>query len=166
MRALARWMFYGHLWLGIVTTVMLAVVAITGILLNHKRELGLMPDIAHAPSGPFESALHLAELAAVAAEHVGAEIAGHGLDRMDVRPGDGLVKVRFADRLVTEVDVDLVTGSVLGSSARNDVFLEQLHSGEIFGGRRWVILSDVAAIGLLVVLVSGVWLWLYPKARG
>ena len=54
---------------------------------------------------------------------------------MDVRPGDGLVKVRFADRLVTEVDVDLVTGSVLGSSARNDVFLEQLHSGEIFGSR-------------------------------
>jgi uncharacterized iron-regulated membrane protein len=164
-RKAARWMFYGHLWLGIVTTVMLAIVSITGVLLNHKRGLGLMPDVPHQPSGPFESALPLAALAEAAGAHVGPEIAGSGVERMDVRPSDGLVKVRFNDRLVTEVDVDLVTGAVLGASARNDVFLEKLHSGEIFGSRRWVILSDIAAVGLIVVLVSGVWLWLYPKAR-
>jgi uncharacterized iron-regulated membrane protein len=165
IRTTARWMFYGHLWLGVVTTVMLVIVSVTGVLLNHKRGLGLMPDIPHQPSGPFESALPLAALAEVAGEHVGPEIAAAGVERMDVRPGDGLVKVRFNDRLVTEVDVDLVTGEVLGASARNDVFLEKLHSGEIFGSRRWVILSDIAAVGLVVVLVSGVWLWLYPKAR-
>src|SRR5688500_14193520 len=44
-----RAMFYGHLWVGVLFTVVLLVVSITGILLNHKRELGLMPDVAHEP---------------------------------------------------------------------------------------------------------------------
>src|SRR5262249_37743476 len=158
-RKWARFMFHAHLWFGIVTTAMLLIVSITGVLLNHKRGLGLMPDVPHEPSGAFETALPLAHLSRAAANHVGPTIAGTGVDRMDVRPGDGLVKVRFNDDIVTEVDVDLVTGEILGTDARNDVFLEKLHSGEIFG-KRWVLLSDFAALGLVVALISGVWLWL------
>jgi uncharacterized iron-regulated membrane protein len=56
------------------------------------------------------------------------------------------------------------TGEVLHVGERNDVFLEKLHSGEIFGDR-WVLLSDAAAIFLVVLLVSGYWLWLYPRGR-
>jgi hypothetical protein len=163
-RRLARLMFYSHLWIGITTTAMLLIVAVTGILLNHKRGFGLMPDVAHEPSGSFEEALPLWRLAEVAERRVGPAIAASGIDRMDVRPGDGIVKVRFNDRHVTEVDVDLVTGEAVGSDGRNDVFLEKLHSGEIMG-KRWVLLSDVAAAGLVLVLISGVWLWLFPKSR-
>ena len=53
---------------------------------------------------------------------------------------------------------------MLGSDARSDVFLEKLHSGEIFG-KRWVLLSDIAALGLAVALITGVWIWLFPKSR-
>jgi len=49
-------------------------------------------------------------------------------------------------------------------SAGGDVFLEKLHSGEAFGDR-WILLSDVAAIALTVLLISGYWLWLVPKWR-
>ena len=157
-------MFYAHLWVGVATTAMLLIVALTGVLLNHKRGLGLMPDVAHAPSGSFAEALPLWRLAEAAAQRVGAEVAAAGIDRMDVRPGDGVVKVRFNDARVTEVDVDLVTGRPLGTGVRGDVFLEKLHSGEIMG-RRWVLLSDLAAVGLAVALISGIWLWLYPKSR-
>jgi hypothetical protein len=163
-RRTARAMFYAHLWFGIGTTAMLLIVAITGVLLNHKRGLGLMPNPEHTPSGEFQTALPLWRLAEAAEERVGPAIAGAGIDRMDVRPGDGIVKVRFNDRLVTEVDVDLVTGTAFESDSRNDVFLEKLHSGEIMG-RPWVLLSDIAAIGLAVALISGIWLWLYPKSR-
>jgi hypothetical protein len=83
---------------------------------------------------------------------------------MDVRPDDGLVKVRFRDRRVTEVTVDLATGRVLHVGDRNDVFLEKLHSGEIFGGR-WVLLSDLAAAAAMLLVGSGLLLWLFPKAR-
>jgi uncharacterized iron-regulated membrane protein len=51
---------------------------------------------------------------------------------------------------------------VLHIGARGDAFLEKLHSGEIFGSRG-VLLSDAAAIALVITLVTGVWLWLAPK---
>lgn len=163
-RAWARWMFYSHLWLGIVFTGILLVVCVTGVLLNHKRPLGLMPDVPNQPAGAFAQALPLAELARRAEVAVGAPVAAAGIDRMDVRPGDGLVKVRFDDRAVHEVTVDVVSGRVLHVGERNDVFLEKLHSGEIFGDG-WVLLTDAAAIALTVLLISGYWLWLYPRSR-
>ena len=44
------------------------------------------------------------------------------------------------------------------------MFLETLHSGETFC-RGWILLSDAAAIALVVTLISGYWLWLAPKLR-
>lgn len=163
-RVLSRWIFYLHLWLGILATGVILLVSVTGILLNHKRPLGLMPDVSHKPSGSFEEALPLADLARRAEAAVGPDAAAAGIDRMDVRPDDGLIKVRFNDRTVREVDLDLHTGRVLHVGERNDVFLEKLHSGEIFGDG-WVLLSDASAVMLTLLLLSGYWLWLFPRAR-
>ena len=167
----ARIAFYGHLWLGVLFTVVLTVIAITGILLNHKRGLGLMPDVANEPTAPFTGALPLSRLAEVAlaalppdAPDRPAEPTVAHVDRMDVRPRDGYVKVRMRDRASTEVTVDLASGRVLHVGRRGEVFLERLHSGEAFGDG-WLLLSDAGAVALLVTLVSGYWLWLAPKLR-
>ena len=56
------------------------------------------------------------------------------------------------------------TGRVLHMGDRNDVFLEKHHSGEIFGGR-WVLLSDLAAVAALILVGTGLVLWLSPKAK-
>lgn len=170
-RGFARVAFYAHLWLGVLFTVALTVIAVTGILLNHKRGLGLMPDVEGAAARPFADALPLARLAEIgrraapgAAWDGGTDggTDGAAIDRMDVRPRDGYVKVRLRDAASTEVTVDLVTGRVLHVGPRGDVFLERLHSGEAFGGR-WVLLSDAAAVALVVTLVTGYWLWLAPR---
>ncbi len=167
--SISRFSFQAHLWLGVISTIVLLVIAITGILLNHKRPLGLMPDVPNEPSVPFISSLPLAQLADIAL----AEVAGAGnepanpvtaIDRMDVRPRDGFVKVRMRDASSTEVTVDIGTGKVLHVGPRGDAFLEKLHSGEIFGGP-YVLLSDFAALALVVTLISGYWLWLAPKLR-
>ncbi|MBL8981103.1 MAG: PepSY domain-containing protein, partial [Gemmatimonadetes bacterium] len=92
----------------------------------------------------------------------GAGVEPGAIDRMDVRPRDGFVKVRFRDRANTEATVDLATGKVLHVGARNDVFLEKLHSGEIFGDG-FILLSDAAAVILVITLVTGYWLWLAPR---
>ena len=157
-------MFYAHLWVGVILTALLLVLSITGVLLNHKRGLGLMPDVAHAPTAPFEAALPLATLAERATAAAGLTGDDAVVDRMDVRPDDGYVKVRFSDPEITEVTVDLASGEALHVGARGDVFMEQLHSGELFGGE-WVILSDIGAIGLVLLLISGYWLWLAPRWR-
>jgi uncharacterized iron-regulated membrane protein len=161
---LSRAAFYAHLWLGVIFTVALVVIAVTGILLNHKRALGLMPDVADAPAAPFERALPLARLGEIAQQAVPNAPAGARIDRMDVRPRSGYVKVRLRDAASTEVTVDLVSGAVLHVGPRGDVFLEKLHSGEIFGGRG-VLLSDAAAVALVITLVTGYWLWLAPKVE-
>jgi len=165
-RTLGRTAFYGHLWFGVLFTAALLVIAVTGILLNHKRGLGLMPDVPHEPTAPFASALSLDSLAAIALRaapvQAGAAPTAEGtVDRMDVRPRNGFVKVRLRDAASTEVTVDLATGRVLHVGRRGDVFLEKLHSGEALAG--WVWLSDAAAIALVVTLITGYWLWLAPK---
>ena len=163
-RRLSWWMFHGHLWLGIISTVLVVLICITGILLNHKRGLGLMPDVENEAAGALDTALPIGELAARAQAAVGVEIAAAGIDRMDVRPGDGLIKVRFDDREVTEATIDIHTGEVLYVGKRNDVFLEKLHSGEIFGSRG-ILLSDFAAVVLAVLVITGIWLWIYPRTK-
>jgi len=139
---------------------------VTGILLNHKRGLGLMPDVPHEPTAPFGAALPLDSLARIALARAGpaAGTAARDVDRMDVRPRDGYVKVRLRDAASTEVTVDVASGRVLHVGRRGDVFLERLHSGETFGGRG-VLLSDAAAVALTVTLITGYWLWLAPKLR-
>jgi uncharacterized iron-regulated membrane protein len=163
---LTRAAFYAHLWLGVVFTVALTAISITGILLNHKRGLGLMPEVAHAPRDAFVAALPLSRLAAIALAAVppGDSLDLRHVDRMDVRPRDGFVKVRLRDRSSTEVTIDLTSGSILHIGPRGDAFLEKLHSGEIFGSRG-VLLSDAGAIALVITLITGVWLWLVPKLR-
>jgi hypothetical protein len=156
-------MFLSHLWLGIISTGIVLVLSISGILLNHKRPLGLMPDVPHEPSGDFAAALPLAELVRLAGQAAPAA-AATGVDRLDVRPRNGIMKVRFRDDVVTEVTIDVNTGRVLHTGLRNDVFLEKLHSGEIFGAG-WVLLSDFAAVVLIVLIVTGYWLWLFPRSR-
>ena len=61
-RRLLRAGFYIHLWLGVLSTIALIAISITGILLNHKRGLGLMPDVPHQPTAPFAAALSLERL--------------------------------------------------------------------------------------------------------
>jgi hypothetical protein len=161
-RKLTKWAFYAHLWLGVLFTVVLLAISITGILLNHKRALGLMPEVENASTAPLAASLSIDALAETALRAAGDTGAVTAIDRMDVRPRDNIVKVRLRDAASTEVTLDLSTGQVLDMGRRGDVFLEKLHSGEIFGDG-WVLLSDAAAIALTIVLISGYWLWLAPR---
>ena len=175
-RRLARWAYYAHLWLGVVVTVALVAIAVTGILLNHKRGLGLMPDVPWDATAPLAQSVPLERMAYAALEAAPQESRGRWkpgdavdvslIDRMDVRPRDGYVKVRLRDKASMEMTVDIASGKVIHVARRGDVFLEKLHSGEAFGGQPFVILSDIAAIGLIITLITGYWLWLAPKLRG
>lgn len=172
-RRFSRIAFFVHLWLGVISTIALIAISITGILLNHKRGLGLMPDIAHEPTGEFVNAISVerwasAALAAAPPESRPGWSPGDSvnvalIDRMDVRPRNGYVKVRLRDKASMEMTVDINSGQVVHVGRRGDVFLEKLHTGEIFGGQPFVILSDIAAIALVLTLITGYWLWLVPK---
>jgi uncharacterized iron-regulated membrane protein len=163
---LTRGAFYAHLWIGVIFTVALTSISITGVLLNHKRGLGLMPDVANESDGRLSATISLDSLAKIGLAAGAPTRAGDVgfIDRMDVRPRDGYVKVRLRDAASTEVTVDVRDGRVLHIGPRGDVFLEKLHSGEIFGSRG-ILLSDAGAVALVITLITGIWLWLAPRLR-
>lgn len=111
---MTRVAFYAHLWLGVIFTTALVVISVTGILLNHKRGLGLMPDVPHEAERPFTESLPLARVADIALDTVARAAGGDGeafdpvagIDRMDVRPRNGFVKVRMRDAGSAEVTLD------------------------------------------------------------
>lgn len=164
MRSMTRWMFFTHLWLGVTISFLVLIISVTGVMLNHKRLLGFIPETDAVRPQAFASALPLPELAQHAAAAVAPEVAAAGIDRMDVRPQKGLIKIRFKDSDVSEVTLALDDGTVLLLGQRNDSFLEQVHSGDAFH-KHGYLLSDVAAIALLGLMLSGFWVWLYPHTR-
>ena len=82
------------------------------------------------------------------------------VDRLDVRPGRGMLKVRAKNRW--EVQVDAATGEVLQASYRRSDLIESIHDGSFFAdaAKLWVFLP--AALILLGLWISGVYLWLLP----
>lgn len=164
-RRLARFFFYGHLWVGVLFTVLLLVIGVTGILLNHKVALGLMPEVENPAIDDVRNALPLSAIVDRSDTAILAELGElPELDRIDVRLRSGLAKVSYRDDANHEVTLDISTGEILEVGERNDIFIEKLHSGEIFGDG-WILLSDAAAVGLLALLISGYWLWLFPRWR-
>lgn len=162
-RFTARSAFYIHLWVGVIATILVVSLSVTGVLLNHKKTLGYQPDADNPTATALSASLPLAELEA-SARAAAPELLDTPVDRMDVRPDDGLVKVRFSDPGNREIILALEDGRVLSNDVREDVFLEKLHSGELFG-EYGVFLSDLAAVGLLLLILSGFWLWLFPRWR-
>ena len=85
------------------------------------------------------------------------------IDRLDVRPTDGVVKVRCKNRW--EVQLDAHSGKILSSTYRRSDLIESLHDGSWFGpGFKLYLFLPVGVI-LLGMWITGVYLWLLPHLR-
>ena len=136
------------------------VILVTGLLLQLKKDSGwIQPPTATGlggdPSVSFEAIL----AAARGVEEAGVET-WEDVDRLDVRPSRGVVKVRAKSRW--EVQVDTATGEVVQVAYRRSDLFESIHDGSWFHERvkLWVFLP--AAIVLLGLWGTGVYLWLLP----
>jgi uncharacterized iron-regulated membrane protein len=82
------------------------------------------------------------------------------IDRLDVRPDKGMVKIRMRDN--HEVQVDLGTGKLLQVAFRRSDIIETIHDGSIVGN--WMKLGIILPSGfiLLFLWLSGIWMWVHP----
>ncbi len=108
-----------------------------------------------APSLPFERILNAARGEPQAGIQTWEDI-----DRLDIRPGKGVIKVRGKNRW--EVQLDAQTGAVLNVAFRRSDLIESIHDGTFFHDRvkLWVFLP--AALILLGLWGTGLYLWLLP----
>ncbi len=138
----------------------LLVVIVTGVILLLKKDWSwVQPPTARGtgaiPTLSFDAILESASSA------VEAGIRDWGdVDRLDVRPGKGVVKVRAKNRW--EVQLDVGTGQVLQTAYRRSDLIESIHDGSFFHDvvKLWVFLP--AAVILFVLWVTGLYLFFLP----
>ena len=112
-----------HYWLTAFTLLTLIVIATTGVLLTLKKEFAvLQPPLATAASPGLPTTPLDQLVSAVVNDTNRPGLSWHDIDRIDVRPSDGLAKVILNDR--TEYQVDLHTVRVLQTGYRTSDLLE------------------------------------------
>lgn len=151
-----------HRWGAVICGLPLLLVITSGILLQVKKQ----SDWVQPPTqkGSQQNQPPTADwpgiLSAVRQVEAAEVEDWNDIDRLDVRPSKGIVKVQCANRW--EVQLDLATAEVLSSTYRRSDLIESLHDGSIFsaGAKLWVFLPN--GLILLGLWISGAWLWYLP----
>ena len=152
-----------HRWGAILVAVPLLVVIGSGILLQLKKESDWIQPPTREGRGAQPSIAFEAILTA-AATVPEAEVRGWAdVDRLDVRPAKGVVKVRA--RNGWEVQVDTTTGEVLQAAVRRSDLIESIHDGSFFHeqAKLWIFLP--AGVILAGLWFTGVYLFFLPALR-
>ena len=149
-----------HYWASLFVAVPLLVVIATGILLLLKKELAWIQPAtikgsSNVPAIGFEEIFN-----AAASVDIAAISSWDDIERLDVRASKGVVKVKSNNGW--EVQVDLATSEVLQTAYRRSDLIESIHDGSFFhpAAKLWVFLP--AAIILLGMLVTGLYLFALP----
>lgn len=155
-----------HKYFSVALALLLLVSAVTGVLLGWKKNAEwLQPVTVRGSEGEFSDWMSMSSLAE-AATSAFAKTAGHTadarIDRIDARPSKNVVKVRF-EYEDYEVQVDAISGRVLNVGKRNADWIERIHDGSIISQPFKLVSMNVLGLGLLVLVVTGTWLYYGPK---
>lgn len=149
-----------HRWAAIVTALPVLVVVLSGAVLQMKKELDWIQPPTKKGVGK-ELALSFDQILKIATTGPEAKIKGWSdIDRLDVRPGKGVVKVQAKNRW--EIQIDTTNGKVLQVAVRRSDLIESIHDGSFFHEnlKLWVFLPS--AIVLAGIWGTGVYLFLFP----
>ena len=150
-----------HYWASFAAALPLAIMIGSGLLLQSKKHWSWVQpaEIRGTGSAP---AIDLEGILASVKQVPELDVRSwDDVNRLDVRPGRGMVKVWLNSGL--EVQVDLGTGRVLQTAYRRSDLIESIHDGSFFGGD-WTKLGLFLPAGLVLLLLwaSGLWMWWVP----
>lgn len=164
-----RWL---HRKIAIFLFVFFLLISITGLLLGIKKQSGLLAPTKKGSSSNLAHWLPLDSLQKNAIRYLHDSVSpslSANVDRMDVRPGNGIVKFTFKDHF-WGLQLDGATGELLGIEKRRSDFIEKIHDGsildKIFGtGNESFKLTYTLIMGssLFMLVLTGFWLWYGPK---
>jgi hypothetical protein len=149
-----------HRWGSIIALLPITVIIFSGIVLQLKKVSSYVQPPTQSGAGT-EPAIDFDRILEVARTVPEAEIeTWEDVDRLDVRPGKGVVKVRCKNRY--EVQIDAETAEILQVAFRRSDLIESIHDGSFFNEhfKLWVFLP--AGIVLALLLVTGVHLFFLP----
>lgn len=149
-----------HRWGAIAVAAPFLVVIGSGVLLQLKKQLDFVqPPEQRGTVGAPQVDMPTILVSARSVPEAGIE-SWDDIDRLDVRPGKGLIKVVSVNNW--ELQLDGASGEVLQSAYRRSDFFESLHDGSWFHpqAKLWIFLpSGVLVFGLWL---TGIYLYLLP----
>jgi uncharacterized iron-regulated membrane protein len=164
-----RWL---HRKIAIPLFVFFFVISLTGLLLGLKKNTGMLAPTHKGVSADLSGWLSMDSLHKIALGVYRDSIAPGQegeLDRIDVRPDKGMAKFTFKGGY-HGVQLDCTTGKLLLVEERHSDFIEDLHDGSILdnlfgtpGEEIKVVYTTILGVSLLLLVISGFWLWYGPK---
>ena len=159
-KTLPVWSRKLHRWGAVAIAAPFLVVLLSGLVLQWKKEVAWVQPPEQRGAGTVPAVSFEAVLAAARSVPEAAIAGWPDVDRMDVRPGKGVVKVQAVNGW--EVQVDLATGAVLQAAYRRSDLIETLHDGSFFHERakHWVFFpTGLVVLGLYL---TGLYLFYLP----
>lgn len=149
-----------HRWGAILVALPFLIVLVTGVILQLKKDVAwIQPESQKGVS--LSPSISFAEILKISKSIPEAEItAWSDINRLDVRPDKGIVKVRANNHW--EIQIDTETGVVLQSTYRRSDIIESIHDGSWFhdSAKLWIFLPS--GIIVLVLWVTGIYLFFVP----
>ncbi|MCS6865589.1 MAG: PepSY domain-containing protein [Gemmataceae bacterium] len=149
-----------HRWGAVIVAAPFLLVLITGILLQLKKELPWVQPVTKKGHGREPQVSFDTILAAVRAVPEADVRTWADIDRLDVRPKDGIVKVQCQNRY--EVQVDFQTAEVLQVAYRRSDVIESLHDGSWFHDAAKLYVFLPVALIVVSLWFTGMYLFVLP----
>ena len=146
-----------HRWAGIITALPVIIILITGIFLLLKKDVGWIQPPSQKGSSK-ELKLSFDQVLEIVSKVPDVNLQNwNDINRLDVRPKKGLIKVRGNNDW--EVQIDSKTGEVLQVAERRSDFIESIHDGSFF--HEYVKLGVFLPVAILLVSIWGTGLYMF-----
>lgn len=147
-----------HYWGSIISVIPLLIIVVTGFFLIFKKESDWVqpPTIRGHGKYPTISFERVLEEVKKVKE---VEVEGwKDIDRLDVRPKKGVIKIRAKNRW--ELQIDHQTGEVLHLAYRRSDIIEDIHTGNFFNKIVSLGIFFPSSVILLILIITGMYLFI------
>ena len=146
-----------HRWAGIVTAIPVIIILVTGIFLLLKKDVAWIQPPSQKGSSK-ELKLSFDQVLDIISKVPNVNLKSwKDINRLDVRPKKGLIKVRGNNDW--EIQLDSKTGKVLQVAERRSDFIESIHDGSFF--HEYVKLGVFLPVAILLVAIWGTGLYMF-----
>ena len=150
-----------HSWLSVIIGIPILIIIASGLLLQVKKQVTWVQpaEIRGTTKTPDITLEKVLEVSKTVPE---AKIKSwEDINRLDVRPSKGLVKVRAQNDW--EIQIDLKDGRVMQVAYRRSDMIESIHDGSFFHdyAKYWLFLP--AGIVLLILWITGMYMFFQPR---
>jgi uncharacterized iron-regulated membrane protein len=149
-----------HRWGAVIVAGPFLIVLITGLILQLKKEWHFVqPPTQKGTAQQLD--ISFAQILAQSQQVSEAAIkTWEDVERLDVRPDKGVIKVQAKNHY--EIQLDSQSGEILQVAYRRSDWLEAMHDGSWFHESAKLYIFLPAAVIVLVLWVSGIYLFFLP----